>query len=204
MLPSVNPLLTLNDSDPAPRLTTPRPSDLGCELQLQNPCRYSEASARRIRPWLTPVVDDLAPSAGGVTIRFVSDREMRRISREFRGKDASTDVLSFTGDFDPTSSNGERSNAEDGHDEHDLFAPPALDGLDAAEGPYLGDIVVSVPTARRQAEQRGHSVEQELKILLLHGLLHCLGYDHETDDGTMELLEAELRLKYGISAGAEG
>ncbi len=188
----------MNDSDPAPRLTTPRPSDLGCELQLQNPCSYKEASARRIRPWLAPIVEDLAPNAGGLSIRFVSDREMRRISREFRGKDTTTDVLSFVGDFAPIPSNG--SGTDEG-DEPVAFAQPVVDGPEPDAGPYLGDIVISVPTARRQAEQRGHAVERELKILLLHGLLHCLGYDHETDDGTMERVEAELRTKYGISAG---
>jgi probable rRNA maturation factor len=61
------------------------------------------------------------------------------------------------------------------------------------EGRYLGDVLISVPTARRQAEARGHSAEQELKVLLLHGLLHCLGYDHEADQGEMERLERRLR-----------
>ena len=58
---------------------------------------------------------------------------------------------------------------------------------------HLGDVLISVPTARRQAEDRGHPAERELKVLLLHGLLHCLGYDHETDQGEMERLERRLR-----------
>ena len=58
---------------------------------------------------------------------------------------------------------------------------------------HLGDILISVPTARRQAESMGHSTERELKVLLLHGILHCLGYDHETDEGEMERLERRLR-----------
>ncbi len=52
--------------------------------------------------------------------------------------------------------------------------------------------MISVPVARRQAEAAGHPVARELRVLLLHGVLHCLGHDHETDDGTMERLEAEL------------
>lgn len=58
---------------------------------------------------------------------------------------------------------------------------------------HLGDVLISVPTARRQAGEQGHAPERELKVLLLHGVLHCLGYDHETDDGEMERLERNLR-----------
>ncbi len=96
-------------------------------------------------------------------MRFVSDREMRRLNRTFRHQDRPTDVLSFPGDESP-------------------IAPA-----------HLGDIAVSVPTARRQASKLGHSVDRELRILLLHGILHCLGHDHETDDGTMERLERRWR-----------
>ena len=125
---------------------------------MQNPCRYAEAGARRHRPWLTPLVADLAPDAESFVIRFVSDREMRRLNITYRQKPATTDVLSFPDD-----------------------------------GDHLGDVVIAVPTARRQATARGHGVERELRVLMLHGLLHCLGHDHETDDGTMERLEARLR-----------
>jgi probable rRNA maturation factor len=64
----------------------------------------------------------------------------------------------------------------------DVLSFPGTDG-------HLGDILISVPTARRQAVSRGGSTERELKVLLLHGVLHCLGYDHETDRGTMRSLE---------------
>lgn len=69
-------------------------------------------------------------------------------------------------------------------------------GETTPEGRHLGDIAISVPTARRQAEAAGHTVERELRILLLHGVLHCLGYDHEVDDGTMERLEKRLRRRW--------
>ena len=64
------------------------------------------------------------------------------------------------------------------------------------EGRYLGDVVISVAQARRQAAEHGHAVERELRILLLHGVLHCLGYDHERDRGEMERLERRLRRKW--------
>lgn len=72
------------------------------------------------------------------------------------------------------------------------------------EEKHLGDILISVPTARRQAEAAGHPVERELKILLLHGLLHCLGYDHETDQGEMERVERRLRRRWLREDESEG
>lgn len=66
-------------------------------------------------------------------------------------------------------------------------------GETTADGYHVGDIVISVPTARRQAEENDHPLARELRVLLLHGLLHCLGYDHETDDGAMERRERRLR-----------
>jgi probable rRNA maturation factor len=132
------------------------------DLVLQNPNRYPEAGTRRLRPWLERLLCSLVPAAAGAErslgVRFAGDREMRRVNRDFRGKDKTTDVLSFPG-----------------------------------EEEHVGDILISVPTARRQAAEAGHPVEREIKILLLHGLLHCMGYDHETDDGAMERLERKLR-----------
>ena len=131
------------------------------EIVLLNPNHYPEAGSRRLLPWLAPLVAELAPQAEGLGVRFVGDRAMRLANRQFRGKDKSTDVLSFPGE----------------------------------EG-YLGDILISVPTARRQAAAAGHGVGRELKVLLLHGILHCLGYDHETDQGEMERLERRLRKRW--------
>ncbi len=69
-------------------------------------------------------------------------------------------------------------------------------GEESPEGRHLGDIAISVPTARRQANAQGHELSRELQVLLLHGVLHCLGYDHETDDETMDRLEAKLRPRW--------
>jgi probable rRNA maturation factor len=71
-----------------------------------------------------------------------------------------------------------------------------------AEGSeYLGDIVIASGVAQRQADDAGHSVSTELKVLALHGLLHLLGYDHETDEGEMAKVEARLRKKAGLKEG---
>lgn len=64
------------------------------------------------------------------------------------------------------------------------------------EGRHLGDVVISLPVARRQAAAAGHATARELRVLLLHGVLHCLGHDHESDDGAMDRLEAALRERW--------
>ncbi len=138
------------------------------EIALLNPNRYPEA--RALGPWLECLVASLAPAADTLSVRFVGDRAMRALNREFRGRDRTTDVLSFPGGA-------------------------------TREGEHLGDIAVSVPQARRQAAERGHPVERELRTLLLHGLLHCLGHDHETDRGEMEALERGLRERWVGSDG---
>ena len=147
------------------------------ELVLASPNGYPDVKRRELRPWLRSLLAELAPGAASFGVRFTGDREMRRLNREFRGKDKPTDVLSFPGEL-----------ASAG-------AMAAHEG--SAEGAgHLGDVVVSVPTARRQAAAAGHGLDRELRVLLLHGVLHCLGYDHETDDGEMERREARLRRKW--------
>ena len=69
-------------------------------------------------------------------------------------------------------------------------------GQDGPEGRHLGDVAISIPTARRQAGERGEPVEREVRTLILHGLLHCMGYDHENDDGEMGRLERRLRRRW--------
>jgi probable rRNA maturation factor len=72
----------------------------------------------------------------------------------------------------------------------------------ASEEPgYLGDIVIAAGVARRQARAAGHSLQTELRVLALHGLLHLLGYDHQRDDGRMARVEARLRRRGGLREG---
>ena len=157
---------------------SPEPSSastaVGSEVALQNPSRYPEAGARRLRPWLGRLLAELAPEAASFGARFVGDRTMRRANRDFRGKDRTTDVLSFPGGPTP-------------------------------EGRHLGDVLVCVPAARRQAEEGGRPVEREVRRLLLHGVLHCLGHDHERDGGAMERLERRLAARWlDVGAGRDG
>jgi len=114
----------------------------------------------------------VVPAKGaGVTVAFVSDRAMRELNRRWRGNGGTTDVLSF---------------------------PAGQDEFEKVEGLRLGDVVISVEQAARQAEEHGLSFEREVAQLILHGLLHLCGYDHETDKGEMNRLELRLRRRLGI------
>lgn len=108
---------------------------------------------------------------GEVSVLLTTDRAIRRLNRTFRGKNKATDVLSFP--------------AEAGFVDADL----------------AGDLAISVDTARKQAREQGHALARELKILLLHGLLHLAGYDHETDTGQMARRERTLRARLRLPVG---
>jgi probable rRNA maturation factor len=113
--------------------------------------------------WLEQAIKILTVEADEMSIIFTSDEQIRMFNRKYRNIDRETDVLSF-----PL---GERN----------------------LEGKInLGDIIISIDTAERQAQELGHSVDAEIKILIIHGLLHLLSYDHETDDGEMKKKEQEL------------
>ena len=169
----------------------------GIEIAWLNPNRYGDAAARPLRPWLRALLSAVSPRGPrcirSCGVRFAGDRAMRRLNREFRGVDATTDVLSFPGD----SAAGEWTDGNAG-------AAGGAEGggrCEVGEGVgHLGDIVISVPAARRQAAAAGHDPEREIRILLLHGVLHCLGHDHEVDGGEMEQLERRLRRRWIGSA----
>lgn len=112
-------------------------------------------------------------------VTLSDDRETERLNRLFRKKAAPTDVLSF-----PWSDNVE-------------VAPWHAKTAKEFAG-FLGDIVISVEAARRSARREKRSLELEILQLILHGLLHLLGYDHETDNGEMNSLELDLRCRLGI------
>jgi len=172
---------------------------------LQNPNRYPGVDLARLAPWLEGVVAALAPAAGSLAVRFCGDRAMRQANRDYRALDKTTDVLSFPGDLPPlpAAALGQQPRAQGrgrpGEAPPPVFAPPP--------GDHLGDLLVSVPQASRQAAELGHPLDVELRVLLLHGVLHCLGYDHEVDDGTMNRVEAELRRRFvgeiGFIEGSE-
>jgi probable rRNA maturation factor len=105
------------------------------------------------------VVLDLEGRSGEVTLVITDDEGIGQLNRDFLGQDGPTDVLAFgvqeeTGPF--------------------VAAPEA--------GDYLGDVIISYPRARAQAKELGHSTQRELDLLVVHGILHLLGYDHATEE----------------------
>lgn len=142
--------------------------------------QLSDSRGRPVRAagltrWLAAVAP--ARARGVVSIALVSDARVRALNRQYRGKDAATDVLSFP-------------------------AGPGDLPRSARHLPvFLGDIVIATGVARRQARAAGHDDTTELRVLALHGLLHLLGYDHEQDDGAMARLERRLRRKGQLREG---
>ncbi|WP_042345834.1 rRNA maturation RNase YbeY [Bacillus massiliigorillae] len=117
-----------------------------------------------------------------VSVTFVDNEAIREINKEYRGKDAPTDVISFAME-------------ELGEDEI------AIIGGDSTR--VLGDLIISIDRAKEQAEEYGHSFERELGFLALHGFLHLLGYDHieKEDEIVMFNKQKEILENYGLSRG---
>ena len=135
-------------------------------IEVVNRQRKIKINTRIFASFAAKAVNFVEESNGKTpTIAFVSDRKMRELNRQFRGKNQTTDVLSFP--FEP-------------------------DEFDAGQN-YLGDIVISLEQAAKQAAENDLTLETEIKQLILHGVLHLCGYDHEIDDGEMNRRELELR-----------
>lgn len=116
------------------------------------------------------VAQAAAGLSGEVDVLLAGDATLRRLNREYRGKNKATDVLSFP------------AHAE-------------------VRGEHAGDLAVSLETAARQAAEHGHTLRDEVRVLLLHGLLHLVGMDHEVDGGEMRAREGELRRKLRLPVG---
>ena len=142
-------------------------------VNLQRKVKVESDIFRAFSKLLASIITEAAGRA--FSVAFITDDRMKQLNELFRDKDSTTDVLSFPS------------------------------GPSAAPNPQsdrqLGDIAIALGVARRQAARHGHSLGMELRILALHGLLHLLGYDHETDHGEMRALEDRLRRRWGLSAG---
>jgi probable rRNA maturation factor len=127
---------------------------------------------------------------GDVDVLITSNAKMHHLNRQFRGKNAATDVLSFPS-VNGTTYHGDPAAQRNNASKHSV--PLCLRG-----GCSAGDIAISADIGARNARRLGHSLADELKVLILHGLLHLAGYDHETDAGEMARKEARLRRKLGL------
>lgn len=122
------------------------------KVLVKNLHRDLKIDVRSIRKKAEAILSDLSEENSELSVLFVDDEEMHKMNREYRGMDRPTDVLSF--------SMGEGEGAE-------------------INSWLLGDVIISLDTASRQAEEKGHDFIKEILILLTHGILHLLGYDHE-------------------------
>ncbi|MGI6148243.1 MAG: rRNA maturation RNase YbeY [Firmicutes bacterium] len=143
---------------------------MAVDLLLNN--EQSEYDAEQFRDFIVQAFVELLAAEGvdpdvEVSLTFVDDEQIRELNRSYRGKDAATDVLSFP------------------QDDSDGFT--SIPGMPRV----LGDIVISLPRAQEQAETFGHSLAREVVYLAVHGLLHLLGYDHETEEERIQMRARE-------------
>src|SRR5262245_7023266 len=139
------------------------------EIEIVNRQRLRSIDKIAVAKLSRAVLNRIGRSDASLTVMFIRDRQMRILNRTYRGIDKPTDVLSF---------------AYQEISDHNT----ASDELN-----HLGDIVISVETAERYAREFGITFDGEIEHLLIHGTLHLAGYDHETDNGEMNLLEKKLR-----------
>ncbi len=144
-------------------------------IEVVNRQRLARIDARRVAILAERTLAVLGRPGATLTLAFVRDRVMRELNRKYRGQDRTTDVLSFPAD-DGRAGDVGFSNGDETSD-------------------YLGDVAVSTDTARTQAIEAGNTFDREVDELVMHGVIHLCGYDHEIDRGEMNRLELKLRKK---------
>ena len=142
------------------------------EILINNEFPEIKVDARKIEQQIGKVLISLDCNEHEISILFIGDQRIRDLNQQFRDIDRPTDVLSF-----PQIS------------EDELEAPGAL---------VLGDVAISLETARSQSEEHGLSFEEELTLLLIHGILHLLGYDHEVSDQEEERMRSKTRELFSL------
>ena len=133
--------------------------------------RFGRALRQRVLAAFLKQASEAAGLVGQVSVLLSGDARLRRLNREFRRKDHATDVLSF----------------------------PAIGARPKQGAEYIGDIAISPETARRNARRFSRSLPVEMRILILHGMIHLAGFDHESDHGEMDRLERRLRKRLGVA-----
>lgn len=140
-------------------------------IQVINRQRHRKIDRNRWRDFGEEALQAIGADQRNATIVFVADAAIMKLNRQFRGRNYATDVLSF---------------------------PAEAEAFETESEADLGDVVISVERAATQAKENGLTFSNEVAQLILHGLLHLSGYDHETDKGEMNRLELKLRKKLGI------
>jgi probable rRNA maturation factor len=137
--------------------------------------QVNEAALRRAARSALVTAQATAPAA--LTVVITDTQTVQTLNAQHRGKYAPTDVLSYPAEQDPTT-------------------------LEPDEPPYLGDVLIALPVAEQQARDAGHSRQDELNLLTVHGVLHLLGYDHETPDDQAQMWAAQSAALDGLQEGS--
>ena len=156
---------------------------------ILNRQRRIRVPSKKLEKFLARAQKEVRLPAGSLTVCLVTNAEIARWNRGYRDKNGPTDVLSFPVNAGTTT-----------HPKNGIFFASPPSGLtSAARHDYLGDIAIAPAVARRNARRFGRTFEDEMRILILHGMLHLMGYDHETDTGQMDRRERRLRRTLGLA-----
>ena len=138
-------------------------------IEYDNDAYAVDLPQDKLQEWISSVLKEVERDGFSLSLLFTDDEKIQELNRDFRGKDMATDVLSFS----------QMEGEEFGFENH-----------------FLGDIVIAVPYVTKQAQGLGHSVFEEVRYLILHGILHLMGYDHdENEDCEMSRLEKAIYKK---------
>jgi len=168
---------------------------------IWNRQRRVRVSMKDLQSFLARARRALRLSAGSLTVCLVTSAEIAKWNRAYRGKQGPTDVLSFPAEAGPPGSGARAARKPQSRrmtsKKPAPFASVTSRGS-ASSASYLGDVAIAPAIARRNARRFGRAFEDEMRILILHGMLHLMGYDHETDNGQMERRERRLRRALGL------
>jgi probable rRNA maturation factor len=165
---------------------------------ILNRQRAVRVARRPLEAFLRRVQREMDLRDSDVTICFVEDAEIARMNKTFRKRKGPTDVLSFPVVKPKILTSGRKRIYTDGPENTEGAEKSRRKRESRAAETYLGDIAIAPETARRYAKKNGRSLSDELRVLILHGVLHLLGYDHETDRGEMDRIEHKMRRRFGL------
>jgi len=174
---------------------------------IVNRQRSIRVPIRDLEEFLARAMKELGLPSDAAAVSLVSSAQIRKWNAKYRGKDKPTDVLSFPTTHSVIKRNKTNRSRTSGAPKKSR--KPARNALsstyfaaDPSSTSYLGDIAIAPAVAKRNAALYGRTFDQEMRILFLHGILHLMGYDHETDNGQMERRERRLRRSLGLEGDA--
>jgi len=160
------------------------------EVQVEDRSGF-DIDIKRVAGIAAALLVRLGYTGGELGVTYVTEEEMEELNRQYMGRTGSTDVLSFP--LDASAMEVEAGYLAEIEAEENVLLTSMMTGVSSDAVPMLlGDVVICPEVAGVQAHGMGNSAEQELCLLLIHGVLHIAGYDHESDGGEMEQMQGQL------------